>query len=279
MHALYRLLYHHYENQNLATWLGLPPTSAEFCQSQQSETGGGGADEKCGRPDLFAFQCISALTFWICGPMAFYSWHISKQARHPSVVSTPEHRLYTCLPVTEYVVAVNLTYQIWDFLVSLTIPEHCTAVMMTHHAVAAIVCWSTLSSYMLGYYSTFFLGMSEISSMFLVFLDMSRYFAPQPDSVAHLIVEKLAAPLFVACFVYYRVLLWWPISYQLYQDVKHVTKTGRANILRPGRTWVLYLQVGLDFPMGLLQLYWLTLIAKEVQAALGGSSENLQEMA
>jgi hypothetical protein len=176
--------------------------------------------------------------------------------------------LYAYLPETEILVAINLTYQIWDFLVSTGIPEHCTLLMMTHHVVAATVCLTALSSHMLGYYATFFLGCSEVSSMFLVFLDMSKYFAATEASLLTLLVERLAAPLFVVTFVYYRVLLWWPMSYRLFCDVQEVVKSGRAQRLRPGRTWVMYLQLALDLPMGLLQFYWLTLIAQEVRTTL-----------
>jgi hypothetical protein len=140
--------------------------------------------------------------------------------------------------------------------------------MMTHHIVAATVCWSVLSSQMLGYYALFFLGMSEVSSMFLVLLDMSKYFAPSPNTLASFIVETIAGPMFVLTFIYYRVVLWWKVSLAFYKDVESVTSSGRAEQLRPGRTWVLYMLLLLMVPMGLLQLYWLKLIGQEVKAVL-----------
>jgi hypothetical protein len=261
MHIIYRILYVGYENPTIASWLAIPAASSDYCLAQ-------GSNEKCGRPDLFAFQCISAMAFWTCGSLSFYHWHVTGLARQTRLMASPDSRIYSGLPVTETIVAVNLTYQIWDFLVSLTIPEHCTLIMMTHHAIAAFVCWNVLASQMLGYYALFFLGMSEVSSMFLVLLDMSKYFAPAPNTLAHLVVETVTGPLFVVAFIYYRVVLWWRVTFQFSQDVQHVVSTGTAERLRPGQTWTLYLLLILTVPMGVLQLYWLTLIGKEVQATL-----------
>ncbi|GKY90732.1 hypothetical protein MPSEU_000046500 [Mayamaea pseudoterrestris] len=258
MHSMYRILYYIYENPSIAAYLSIPSPSSDYCNNS----------EKCGRPDLFAFQCVSAATFWTIGILSLRTWYARNGARSSMQVSTPEHRIYSGLPVTETIASINMSYQLWDFYVSLSIPEHCTIIMMTHHFVAAIVCWSVLTSRTLGCHAVFFLGMSEVSSMWLVLLDMSKYFSPSQHSLAHVVVEHVAGPLFVVTFIYYRVILWWRVSYQFWNDVQSVKTTGQSERLRPGRTWVLHLLLSLMIPMGILQLYWLTIIAQEVQGVL-----------
>lgn len=255
MQAGYGAFYYAYEH-GLSAYIGLPPASEELCQSQPE-------NDKCGRPDLFAFQMVSGLTFILVGGLGLYMWHVQKSVHR---FSTPEARLYGFQVEAKWLTVANLAYQLWDFGISLTIPEHRTPIMLTHHAVAATVSFSGLYNYMLGYYAAFFLGLSEVSSIFLVSLDLSKYFQPLPGTLFEAYISNCAGPLFVVCFIYYRVILWWPVSKQLFDDVRAVTASGQAEALRPGRTWILYLWVTLNFPMGLLQLYWLTLILAEVKA-------------
>jgi hypothetical protein len=258
-HLIYLILFYIY--RDFSSLFGLPTPSEEFCNGQDNT--------KCGRPDLFAFQVVSGLSFLPMSFIGIYSWHISGRA-HKAIPDTPEGRIYGYLPEVEYMVVSNLVYQIWDFLVSLTIPEHCTPIMMTHHVVAAIVCYTALDGFMLGRYSIFFMGLSEVSSIFLVLLDFTKYFHPMPGSSLEFLVDQVAGPLFVFCFILYRVILWWPTSYSLLKDVRSVVASGRAEQLRPGRTWMLYLILSINFPLGLLQLYWLTTILEEARKVVFG---------
>lgn len=140
--------------------------------------------------------------------------------------------------------------------------------MMCHHAAAAIVCYLCLDGYTLGPYSVFYLGLSEVSSIFLVLIDFTKYFQPIPGT-AMARVSDIAGPAFVVCFIIYRVLLWWPNTFGLLRDVRYVSSTGRSEQLRPGRTWVLYLLLVINIPLGFLQLYWLTIIFQEARKTFG----------
>lgn len=250
----YWILYHAYKND--VRWiLQLPLPAPEFCQE---------SNNRCGRPDLFAFQIMSGITFIGCGGLAFYTWHISRSIHQKQNASTPESRLFAHHESAQWITVINFTYQIWDFAISWTIPEHCTVIMMTHHFVAAILNYTALDNRMLGYYPTFFVGLSEVSSIFLVMIDLAKYFQPQPGTVFDFVVNSIAGPSFVVCFLFYRVIRWWPISIQLYADVNHVLQSKKyRHFMRPGQTWVLYMWVILNVPMGLLQLYWVTLILEE----------------
>jgi TLC domain len=242
------------------TILGLTPAD-EFCVNSLSTT-------HCARPDLFAFQCSSGCAILICATLGFYTWTLSRRV-HTLLPSTPPGRLFGYLPEAEFLAAVNFTFQSWDFCISLTIPEHATVIMLTHHVLAATVSLLSVTDQYLHYYGIFFLGLSEVSSLFLVFVDMSRFFPPtQPGSVYDIFIGMFAGPLFVVCFIYYRVIRWWPVSRQLYMDAHHVLSSGQAQKLRPGKDWILYVYLGANLPLGILQLYWTTEIFREVQKVL-----------
>jgi hypothetical protein len=98
---------------------------------------------ECSRPDLFAFQVGSGMAILFCGLMGFRTWHIT-QTVHSKIPSTPEGRLYGYLPENESIAAAQLVFQGWDFIISLLIPEHCTAIMLCHHTLAALLSWFSL---------------------------------------------------------------------------------------------------------------------------------------
>jgi hypothetical protein len=124
----------------------------------------------------------------------------------------------------------------------------------------------------LSYFAIFFLGLSEVSSIFLIFCELGQKFPPTLEHAAFdTLVNLVCVPGFVLTFLYYRVFLWWwPVSYRLLTDVLTVTNNGQAEKLRPGKSGVLYLLLCLDFPMGCLQLYWSAAIVTKLQAMLAG---------
>jgi hypothetical protein len=119
------------------------------------------------------------------------------------------------------------------------------------------------------YYGIFYLGCSEISTIPLVFVDLAKFFPPIPGTNFDVFIGVVCGPLFAATFTYYRVFLWWKVSYQMAHDIRHVLKNGMAEKLRPGRNHVLYVMMTLNLLLGMLQLYWFSLILQEVAKVLG----------
>jgi hypothetical protein len=183
-----------------------------------------------------------------------------------AVPQTPAGRLFGYIPEAEVLAAASFTFQLWDFFISLLIPEHRTAIMLSHHLAASLLSFYSIKYSVLHHYGLFFLGVSEISSIFLVFVDLAVFFPPIPGSLYDKFNTLITGPGFVLSFVLYRVLYWWPVSYQLFHDVYSVTiLTDQAKRLRPGKTWVLYIYLLLNLPLGLLQLYWLSVIREEAR--------------
>jgi hypothetical protein len=301
--------------------------SVTDCIALEKETNGANnPNEKCGRPDLFAFQIVSGIVFLIVSLLGLHAWyhHTTTTAtiavtKKRYSLTTPASRLYGYQYESQMILVVNLSYQIWDFIISIgVIPEYCTTIMLLHHFVAALVAYYGLYNYMFSYYSIFFLGLSEVSSIFLVSLDLHKYFIPPtssilsssssytspliPSNLFFVYSQHVAGPLFVVTFLYYRIILWYYVSRRLWDDVHSVTTTttmtanalsitptrskdestdppmtqtttsatittattSLAEQVRPRRTYILYIWLYANLPMGVLQLYFLSIIIYEI---------------
>jgi hypothetical protein len=117
----------------------------------------------------------------------------------------------------------------------------------------------------LHYYGIYFLGIVEVSSIFLVFIDLAKYFPPNPDSLIEKTLKAFIGPAFVITFFLYRVIVWWKISFQLWSDALHVLLTGKSQKYRNGKSYVLYVYLISNVLLGTLQLYWLSFIIAEVK--------------
>lgn len=80
-------------------------------------------EEVCSRPDLFAFQIVPGLAMVWVGAVGFWTWHVTRRV-HSALPATPEGRLFGYLVESEQLAAASLTFQVWDFFTSLSIPEH-----------------------------------------------------------------------------------------------------------------------------------------------------------
>lgn len=292
--TVYASCYFGYQ-QSTSIW-GLPPPAKEYCVDTPDDT-------ICSRSDLFAFQISSGIAIFTCGVIGFIAWCITKTP-HTKLPSTPQGRLFGYLQESETIATYNFTFQVWDFFISLLIPEHCGLLMLLHHAMAALICYCSLEYQVLHYYggklckiaffiayidtclcyiffcptthtnafiictTVFFLGLTETSSTFLVFLDLAKFFPPTKDTFFDVLIG-IAGPCFLISFALVRVILWWKVSYLLWKDCYHVVIKGIAEQLRPGKSKVLYVFLGLNIPLSLLQLYWFTIIIEEAMKVLG----------
>jgi len=262
---LYAAVYWYFKDSE--TILGFLRPAPEFCENHTSNEDG----SVCSRSDLLAFQVVSGLSFWVMGGYGFYTWYIQGLHR-TSVPQTAAGRCFGYVPQAEFIATVCFTFQAWDFMISLFIPEHRTPIMLTHHTLAAAVSLAGLHCQYLLWYSFYFFGLSEVSSIFLVFMDLAKFFPPtdNDESGFAAFIDGLVAPLFAVTFLFFRGILWWRITYLKYKDCRAILQSGQAEKLRPGKTWVLYVLMGFNIPMGLLQVYWCSLILAEVKKLLEG---------
>lgn len=100
----------------------------------------------CDRRDLFSFQIVSLVNLSFLGLLGFYCFYITKRTSK-ALPHTPQGRYFgntinvngdVLLKEADYINAVIVIFQGWDFITSLFFDEHCTMIMMTHHALAFI---------------------------------------------------------------------------------------------------------------------------------------------
>jgi len=248
-------------------WLNLPPSAPVLCPT---------ADTECWRSDLLAFEITSGAALVWSGWIGFKCWHLTKTV-HQQQYQTRDGRLFGYLKEGHMLTAIGTTFQLFDLAVSFLIPEQRDWIFLCHHIMAATVSWFGLNNQYFHYYGVFFLGCSEISTAPLIFIDLAKFFPPIEGSTYDTVVA-ICGPLFALSFTYYRVILWWKVSYLMFQDIFGALKDGTANKLRPGRNHVLYVMMGLNLLLGCLQLYWFSIILEEALKVLGISQEASNEL-
>lgn len=226
---------------------------AEFCPE---------GEDSCRRPDLFAYKITAATVMMYLGPLGVRNWYFSKDVE-AMAHAEPEDRLFGYLKAANDQNVANLCYQLWDFCVSMSIPEHREMVFLVHHVLAAITAFCSLEFQMVPYYSVFYGGCSEFSSIFLVWADADQFFPPTEGSAYEFFI-LFCKGMFALTFFIYRVYGWIRHSFPLWSDVLHVTRSGSAEQHRPGKSSFLYLFLGLDVSLGALQLFWAVQILQKV---------------
>jgi len=96
----------------------------------------------------------------------------------------------------------------------------------------------------------------EISTIFLVLCDFDVYFPAADRGSLWGIIITVCQVSFTFSFLYYRVIGWWQVSFQLWSDVFYVAKKGRIEEYRPRKGWFLYGFLAMDFLLGSFQVYW-----------------------
>ncbi|CAJ1954660.1 unnamed protein product [Cylindrotheca closterium] len=221
----------------------------------------------CERPDLVAYKITSFIVMSYMGTMGVRNWYFSKEV-HDASKGTPEDRLFGYLKAANNQNVANLSYQIWDLCVSVYIPEHREPVFLVHHFLAGMTAFCSLEFQMVPYYSVFYAGCSEFSSIFLVWADLKDFIPVKEGSPLDTFIFACGA-LFSITFFCFRIIGWIGYSFPLWKDVIHVTKTGSAAKHRPGKERFLYFFLTLDVMLGVLQLYWFREIVQMTMGALG----------
>jgi hypothetical protein len=227
-------------------------------------------DGSCRRSDLIAYKVVSLLSMITMGSIGVYNWHFTKKLKRlGSKESSPEDRLFGNLAASNYLNVVIFCYQLWDFVVSLTIPEHFDAIFLVHHLLALLTAFCSLEYQMVSYYSVFYGGCSEFSSIFLIFVDGHDLIPITPGSLADQWIQ-LCQVMFFVTFSYYRIYGWISYSFPLWRDCQAVIESGSIEKHRPGKGYFLRLFQGLDFTLGVLQCFWYYTLVNMVLAIVSG---------
>jgi hypothetical protein len=246
-----------------------PPVDVnpDLCPPETLGINGGG----CRRPELIAYKVVAFFSMATMGSIGIYNWHFtSKMKQLASKDATPEDRLFGSLPASNFLNVVIFCYQLWDFCVSLTIPEKFDVIFLSHHLLALLTAYCSLEYEMVSYYSIFYGGCSEFSSIFLIFVDNHKLIPIQPGSMHDQWVQ-ICQVMFFLTFSYYRIYGWIANSFPLWRDCQEVISSGSVEEHRPGKGYFLRLFQGLDFSLGALQCFWYYKILEMLASMISAS--------
>mmetsp|Transcript_11943 Transcript_11943/g.17535 ORF Transcript_11943/g.17535 Transcript_11943/m.17535 type:complete len:296 (-) Transcript_11943:436-1323(-) len=239
--------------------LNLKPAD-EYCPNGQTSS-------SCTRADLFAFQisCGAFLTY--TAYIGMTSWHITKSA-HKAIPSTLEGRLFGHIPDAEQLMVIVFSFQFWDLIVSMMIPEHNAFLFLAHHFMAALIAYFSLEYQYVHHYAIYAGGVSEFSSIFLFLIDLAKYFPPKDDTPFATFIF-VCQVFFVISFFSYRIIGWLKVSISLWSDGLSALKNGTAEQYRPGKSYVLVTFLLVNALLGSLQVLWSFEILKAAAKILG----------
>lgn len=181
----------------------------------------------------------------------------------------------------------NCAFQVYDLISSLmyeTLLKNRDRV--GHHVVAMILAFWAYHDSLFLYYSIFFFGVSEISSVFLTFVDFFKDFPTLRNpkinpKLAQL--NELSRIMFAALFLSIRVVYWPYVSMQFWGDSIDalVTKTSGYPVFQFEIVMTMLANIGLT----LLQFYWgykvllqvHTKICMSPRVSLDSKQDNSQE--
>lgn len=104
----------------------------------------------------------------------------------------------------------------------------------------------------------------------MVLCDFNVYFPAEDRGSTWGIIITICQVGFVLCFLYYRIIAWIQVSYNLWSDILTARNKGAIEDFRPKTGWFLYWFLFSDVSLGALQLYWFFFgIVPEILAILG----------
>ena len=203
------------------------PVRQELCHFGEHHFKDGEEEERdCFRPDLIAYKITTLIAMTTMGLLGVYHWHACPRLHQRECVTTMD-RLFRPLVAADVHMVLAFCFQLWDFVISWTIPENMDVLFLMHHVLAMITAYCSLEYQMMGYYAIFYGGCSEISSIFLVLLDTKHEVF---ESILSLLVSPsnmdqvllVCKIMFFGTFTYYRIVGWIYYSIPLWKDCQHV---------------------------------------------------------
>mmetsp|Transcript_2467 Transcript_2467/g.3611 ORF Transcript_2467/g.3611 Transcript_2467/m.3611 type:complete len:206 (+) Transcript_2467:2036-2653(+) len=156
---------------------------------------------------------------------------------------------------------LNFAFQVYDIVVSSAVKELRKIEMLIHHLLAIFLAYFILQLQYSHYYSVFFLGLTEFSSIPLCFVSLFKYFRKTGNKYHRF--NSFCRILFAVLFLLIRCVYWPFMSISYFIDAYNTIKDGTFH--KMGIT--LFFSFSNVF-LTLLQLYWATFILKQLKKLL-----------
>lgn len=214
-------------------------------------------------PSLFAHQVCSLAAILFISSCGVRYWFTEADG--------VKDRLYSKLEGGVVVAKANLAFQIYDLVATICIADLRKAEMLVHHTLAVLLAYFLLRDDYCHYYSIFFLGVTEASTIPLCIVDVFKYF--RKLAAKYETLNTSLRILFALGFMVIRV-VWWPcISYRYFSDTYQSYKAGTIH----NPSLVTFFAVS-NIVLTLLQWKWgLQIIEAATKLAKGESTSKKAE--
>ena len=189
----------------------------------------------------FMFAAKAGLRMWLYDPVLEAQQNGSYAARY-----------FECTVSQHDLVRMMLGFQIYDILATALVPELRKFEHLAHHIITGIFACLALYSGSLQHYAWFFFGIAEISSCFLVYVDLFRQCPGLLTNPLLSGLNEVARASFGVTFVPVRCVLWPLVVLGLLQDILAARAAADPRLNYAVATYHLTTSV----IMTLLQQYW-----------------------
>ncbi|GAB5361843.1 hypothetical protein AAMO2058_000747500, partial [Amorphochlora amoebiformis] len=176
-----------------------------------------------------------------------------------------EDRIYDYQEGAVILAKLNFAFQIYDLVISMSVKTLRKPDRVAHHFITAILAFWSYHYNLCLYYSIFFFGVSEVSSVFLTFVEFFKEFPSLRDeAITPMLFQfnEISRMMFAGLFLSIRVVYWPYVSMQFWGDA--------LDALTEGRPYPFELVCTLMANIGLtiLQFYWGVIILKQIRRKL-----------
>ena len=214
-------------------------------------------------PQFLAHQMVALPLMLVCTYIGCAAWFFPGP-EESATASTVDGRVHGVTVNGELLARVVIGAQLfWDIPTTALVPALYSRLMMGHHVGMTIIALLCAFSPWVHHYVPFFAGVIEISAVPLVVVDIfhpTRYGEVAEGSAALAAVNMACRVLFAALFLLVRGLYFPYVMCGVLRDMVAVMMQGE--IVAPMITVVC------GVAMTLLQLYWGTLIVKQLKKLL-----------
>ena len=141
--------------------------------------------------------------------------------------------------------------------------------MLVHHVLTLALCVASVCYQFVGGFTPFFIGMSEISSIALAFVDVFKFFPKLRESfpATNQLMRNVFAVLFISIRVFY-----WPVVAFFFWRASLLELSAPEPLRYP--LWLYWLFLLSNAFLTLMQLYWGSLIFKALSKMLKGGKDS-----
>jgi len=155
-------------------------------------------------------------------------------------------------------------YQLWDLAVCLAVPSLRSPASLGHHSLTALLTYLCTYPY-IHYYSLFFVGVSEVSTIALAVMDIFKVLPHLAERYP--VANGNARIAFAVLFLLIRVLYWPTVCYSFWMDSLVLLNSSAPHSTASVMTFLLA-----NTLLTLLQFYWGYLVILGIMKKFGKSS-------